>query len=107
MARCQVEQVKCERCKRVELVPPLPEKKTLPDFEVRLADENGKAMVVKYEDLCSGCKKAIATALVAIKEWDRPIKQQFGPTIHAGAPPLTPAPDYTPPKPHSAAAGKK
>ena len=61
---------------------------------------------VKYEDICTNCKSALEHALQNIGEWQREVHQQFGPKVN-GAAPLTPAPDYTPPKPHSMAAAKK
>ena len=60
---------------------------------------------VKYDDLCSGCKSALEHTLKNIGEWSKQLKQQFGPKQTAA--PLTPAPDYTPPKPHSMAASRK
>lgn len=103
MSRLEVIQIRCDRCKRVELLPPQPPKAKA-DFEARLLDK-----VVKYEDLCTSCKSALDRIWEYIKEWNREIKQQFGPTVQQGqAVPLSPAPDYSPPKPHSlAAAGKK
>ena len=102
MARVEVIQIRCDRCKRVELLPPQP-KKAQPDFEMRLM-----STTVKYEDLCTGCKSALQHTLENIGEWAREIKQQFGPKVNSnGAAPITPAPDYTPPKPHSVAASKK
>ena len=99
MARLEVVQIRCDRCKRCELQAPQP-KKDRPDFEMRLLNTP-----VKYDDLCSGCQAALEHTLRNIGEWQREIKQVFGPK--PGAVPLTPAPDYTPPKPHSMAAAKK
>ena len=102
MARQEVVQVRCDRCKRVQLLPPAPPKEK-PDFEARIKDT-----VLIYEDLCSGCESAIRHTWIELTEWDREVKHQFGPTVQdQKAAPLTPAPDYSPPKPHSAAAGTK
>lgn len=108
MARAEVMHVKCDRCRRVELLPPQPPKAKA-DFEARMIDTEGKEHVVKYEDLCTTCKGAIKHTWDAdIVQWRRELKQQFGPKVQSnGAAPLTPAPDYNPPKPHSAAASKK
>lgn len=102
MARQEVVQLRCDRCKRVDLVAPTP-KKALPDFEARLGDQR-----LVYEDLCYRCKQALDNIWVELKEWERGIKQQFGPTIpNNEAPPLVSAPDYSPPKPHSVAGTKR
>lgn len=102
MARLEVIQIRCDRCKRVELLPPQPPKARA-DFEARLIDKN-----LKYEDLCTSCKDALERLWDVIKEWSREVKQQFGPTVPENrAVPLTPGPDYTTPKPHSLAAGQK
>lgn len=102
MSRLEVIQIRCDRCKRVELLPPQPPKAKA-DFEARHLDK-----VVKYEDLCTSCKGALDRIWEYIKEWNREIKQQFGPTVQPSqAVPLSPAPDYSPPKPHSLAAAKK
>ena len=103
MARLKVVQIRCDRCKRVELIPPPKDEKVRADFEVRFLDKT-----LKYDDLCSSCKEAIDHIWDDIKEWKREIKQQFGPSVPENqAVPLSPAPDYTPPKPHSVAATKK
>jgi len=102
MARQEVIQIQCDRCKRVELLPPAPTKAKA-DFEARFLDK-----LVKYEDLCTSCKEALDNIWVNIKEWKREIKQQFGPTRPENqAVPLNPAPDYNQPKPHSLAAASK
>ena len=107
MSRCEVVQVRCDRCKRVQLVPPQ-QKKGKPDFEAKMVGPDGKDTVLTYEDTCSYCKSALANIWLSIKEWERAVTQQFGPTVPEGtAVPLTPAPDYTPPKPHSVSASKK
>lgn len=102
MSRLEVIQIRCDRCKRVELLPPAPPK-VKADFEARLLDK-----LVKYEDLCTSCQGALSRIWDAIKEWNRELNQQFGPTVPENkAVPLTPAPDYSVPKPHSLAASKK
>jgi hypothetical protein len=102
MSRLEVIQIRCDRCKRVELLPPQPTKAKA-DFEARLLDK-----LVKYDDLCTSCQSALARIWDDIKEWQREIKQQFGPTVPENkAVPLTPAPDYSTPKPHSLAAASK
>lgn len=108
MSRAPVMHVRCDRCKRVELQPPQPDKER-PDFEASMVDLEGKIRTISYMDLCTTCKTALGNTWKAdIVEWRRELKQQFGPKVHAnGAAPLTPAPDYTPPKPHSASASKK
>ena len=99
MSRVDVVQSRCDRCKRVELLPPQP-KKAQADFEMRLL-----TIVVKYEDLCSSCKGALENIIKDVREWLKPVQHQFG--LPTAAPPLTPAPNYVPPKPHSIAASKK
>lgn len=105
MARAEVVQLRCDRCKRVELISPGPTK-TAPDFQASFGDKK-----LVYEDLCSRCKEAVANAWKELEEWDRQVNQPFGvqkPTVAPNvAPPVVPAPDYSPPKPHSIAAGKK
>ena len=102
MARLEVIQIRCDRCKRVELLPPQP-KKERADLEVRLLDKT-----IKYDDLCTYCKKALDNIWTDIKEWDRHLNQDFGPRVpENSAAPLTPAPTLTPPKPHSLAAASK
>lgn len=103
MARQEVVQVKCDRCKRVELQPILVTPKIQPDFEARF--ENKRLV---YEDLCSYCRKTVESVWDRLEQWGRELNQSFGPTVSNNqAAPLSPAPDYSPPKPHSAAAGKK
>lgn len=102
MARQEVVQVQCDRCKRVELQPPQPPK-AAPDFEARLS---AKRLV--YQDLCSKCRETLENIWKDMEEWQREIRQSFGPQISSNtAPPLETAPDYSPPKPHSAAGGKR
>jgi hypothetical protein len=104
MSRAEVVQIKCDRCKRVEVAAPGPAK-TQPDFDALFDGER-----VTYPDLCSRCKAAIKTAWAAVKEWQREVHQQFGygsPTLLRivtppnTATPLVPAPNYTPPQPHA------
>lgn len=98
----EVVQIKCDRCTRVELVPPSQETEE-PDFEARIGDKK-----LVYEDLCSRCKVALNNIWDDLGKWDRDLNQPFGPTVPTErAAPSQPAPDYTPPKPHSQAAGKK
>ena len=102
MARCEVIQVQCDRCKRVRLAPPQPPK-SKPDFEAHLGDK-----VLKFDDLCESCKSAIMSRWPDLEQWEREVKQQFGPQLDNNqAPPMNPAPDYTPPKPHSQASTTK
>lgn len=99
MARCEVIQVRCDRCKRVELRPPAPPR-AAPDLRLIFL---GKELV--YEDLCMGCKDPVGRAIVVIQEWEREVKQQFGPNVPSNqAPPLVAAPNYAPPIPHAAGA---
>ena len=103
MARLEVVQVQCDRCKRVELQAVSPVAKVQPDFEARF-DANR----LVYGDLCTHCRETIARLWQAMAEWERELKQALGPTVSNNqAAPLSPAPDYSPPKPHSAAAGQK
>lgn len=96
MARCEVVQIQCDRCKRVELRPPQPPK-ARPDMEFRHLD-----VVVVYADLCNGCAKTMERIAEDIREWQREIKQQFGPTVNGNeAPPMQVAPKYTPAQPHA------
>ncbi len=104
--RAEVVQIRCDRCKRTELrAPDSVPQKSEPDFHARL---KGRELI--YEDTCTRCAEALNNIWKALEEWDRPINQPFGPTVKIpenGAAPLVPAPDYTPPKPHSQAAAKK
>lgn len=104
MARQQVEQVKCDRCKRVELQPSLPTPKSEPDFSCRF---EGKDLV--YADLCTHCRSSVARHLSELKQWERELNQDLlGPALQNNqAPPVSAAPDYSPPKPHSSAAAVK
>ena len=99
----EVIQIKCDRCSRVELIAPLKDKKTVPDLDARLLDKT-----LKYDDLCHRCKSALSNIWKEMEEWDRDLNQPFGPSVPQDkAVPLQPAPDYSPPKPHSIAAGIK
>lgn len=100
MARQEVMQVRCDRCKRVELVPKAPPKER-PDFDGRFFDNK-----LVYEDLCAKCKSTIANHWKDIEEWERELTQKMLGDPEA-APPLEIKPDHTPPKPHSAAAVTK
>lgn len=104
--RAEVVQIRCDRCKRTELrAPSEAAPKTEPDFK---AVFKGKILV--YEDVCSRCEEALLNVWKELEEWDRPINQPFGPIAKVEpnvAVPLVPAPDYTPPKPHSQIAAKK
>jgi len=102
MARQEVVQIRCDRCKRVELQPPQPQK-AVPDFEARFLDKR-----LVYDDLCSRCRETITNAWNDLEQWDRELRQSFGPQISGNqAAPLETAPDYSPPKPHSAAGSKR
>lgn len=104
MGRQRVEQVQCDRCKRLELQPVSDTPRTAPDFS---AVYMGQELV--FQDLCSRCKETLGNTWLHLKEWTRESKQvllgaQISPNAAA---PLSPAPDFTPPKPHSAAGGKR
>lgn len=103
MARQQVIQIQCDRCKRVSLRPVQAEK-TRPDFEACFLGTE-----LKYADLCETCTRAIASSFKNMTEWEREVKQSLlGPAVSDNqAAPLDVAPDYTPPKPHSAAGAKR
>jgi hypothetical protein len=102
MARCEVIQIQCDRCKRVELRPPSPPKEK-PDLDLIFKNER-----LTYQDLCQSCAPTVARLIEDLKEWDREVKQQFGPTVPPNeAPPVQVAPNYTPPQPHSVAATKR
>lgn len=104
MARAKVEQVQCDRCKRVELVP-LREDRT----GAAVLTLNFKGVELKYEDLCPRCESAVGRLIEDIKQWEREVKQEFlGPQIGQNqAAPASPPPVYSPPQPHSAAATKR
>jgi hypothetical protein len=104
MARCEVVQVQCDRCKRIELRPSGGPPKEKPDFEALFMGEK-----VVFQDLDEPCKETMKRLVGEIKEWDRELKQKLGPTVNPNqAPPLQVAPNYSPPNPHSAAgAGRR
>lgn len=103
MARHEVVLIKCDRCKREELQPATKEAKTAPDFECSY-----RGTKINYADLCASCVETIKNYLVNIQEWQRDIKSLLGPKVESNsAPPVSAAPDYSPPKPHSAAGTKR
>ena len=103
MARHKVEQVRCDRCKRVELQAVLPEPRKEPTFTCRL-----DAKVLSYEDLCSFCRSLVERLMDQMEQWERELQQQFGPAVSNNtAAPVVSAPNYTPQQPHSGAAAKK
>jgi hypothetical protein len=103
MARMEVVQVQCDRCKRVELLP-ANLKRSAPMFEAKFGDNQ----TLVFQDLCAQCLETSVNTMKILREWDRAIKHHFGPTMESvKAPPLTPAPDYSPPKPHSGAHAPK
>lgn len=104
MARQKVEQVKCDRCKRVELQP-VQEDKTIPDF-----DASFKERKLVYFDLCMRCADTLNNVWDRMEEWERDGQPLLatGPVLAGNqAAPLSPAPNYSPPQPHSAAALKR
>lgn len=102
MARCEVIQVQCDRCKRVELRAPQPAK-AKPDFEATLLGDR-----IVFQDLCIPCTDTLKGQFELLRRWTKPCRQHFGPTVPENqAPNLSPAPNYSPPLPHSAAAGKR
>lgn len=104
MARAKVEQVQCDRCKRVELVPVRTEGQGPAILLLKFKGED-----LKYEDLCPRCDAAIVRLIEDIKQWEREVKQEFlGPQVGQNqAPPMQVATNYSPPQPHSAAAAKR
>ena len=96
MARQQVVQCQCDRCKRVELAPVTDDKKE-PTLTVTF---DGQTLV--YEDLCSSCKAAISRLVGDMREWNRELTQKLlGPAVQGDqAPPVSAAPNYSPPQPH-------
>lgn len=105
MARCEVVQVQCDRCKRIELRAPTPPGQGERKAALTL-DFNGKKLV--FDDMCQSCTDACKRIATDLEEWDREIKQKLGPTVSTNtAPPLQVAPNYSPPQPHSAAAAKR
>lgn len=99
MSRQMVEQVQCDRCKRVELRPSSPEGTA--KVEMFTARFGTDALV--YPDLCTYCQSSIARLWKEMKEWERELKQGLlgGPAVpNNQAAPVQSAPNYTPPKPH-------
>lgn len=104
MARQRVEKIQCDRCKRAELRP-LEEGNGVrqPDFEALF---NGQKLT--YADLCIKCKETVAHIWEELKQWDREVKYgTFRVNGQDAAPPLQPAPNYSPPNPNSGAAEKR
>jgi len=105
MSRAKVVRLQCDRCKRTELMPEASAKVG--------ADFDGTCMGQRlvFEDLCVKCKEAVMNLWVELKEWDRQVKYTViknGPLVDENkAAPMAPAPNYSPPQPHSAAAGKR
>lgn len=107
MAREKVEKIQCDRCKRAELRPVLPNVPEVrpPDFE---ASFQGQKLV--YADLCEKCRETVTNIWEELKQWDREVKYtviKTGLLNGEQAAPLQPAPNYSPPQPHSAAAAKR
>lgn len=110
MAREKVVKISCDRCNRMELQPAVADKVGA-DLD---ASFNGQHLI--YQDLCLRCKETIKNIWVALKEYDREIKWTIlknetvknGPVVPENeAAPVSVAPNYSPPQPHSAAAGKR
>ena len=104
MARQEVVMIKCDRCGREELQPASTQtEKAHPDFESQF-----KGQRMSYQDVCKRCEETISLTLQRLKEWERDLKSMMGPVVSPNeAPPVTAAPDYSPPKPHSVAASTK
>lgn len=102
MARCEVVQVQCDRCKRVEMRPPTPPK-ALPDFELVFVGKR-----VKFDDCCERCRTTLERLIELVEQWERTCKMPFGPTLSSDqAPPVHVAPSYKPPQPHAANSGRR
>lgn len=105
MARETVVKVLCDRCRRLELQTS-DVSKIGPDFE---ASFGGERLV--YQDLCQTCRKTVANLWTALREWEREVKYTVlrnGPLVPDNqAAPVSVAPNYSPPQPHSLAAGKR
>jgi hypothetical protein len=105
MAREKVVKVRCDRCKRTELVPVAADKVGA-DFE---ASFQGQRLV--YEDLCERCRETVQHIWTELKEWDREVKYttiRNGPLVpENAAAPMAPATNFSPPQPHSQAALKR
>ena len=104
MARQEVVMFKCDRCGREELQPASAvTTKALPDFDCQF-----KGQRITYQDICKRCEETITLTMTRLKEWERDLKSLMGPVVSPNeAPPVTAAPDYSPPKPHSLAASTK
>ncbi len=104
MARQEVIQVRCDRCKRTELQLANPTAKTDPDFRAKFG-----GIELKYDDLCTHCRETVQRVWTELSEWRRELTQTFlGPTVSNNqAAPIVSAPDYSPPKPHSGAGLKR
>lgn len=102
MARKAYELVKCDRCKREELQPIPATPKKSADFSAELLGDK-----IAFNDLCAKCSSTVRNVFEDLKEWDRDIIPRYKVVDEVKAPPLQVAPDYTPPKPHSAGAAKK
>lgn len=99
MARMEVVQIQCDRCKRVETRLPQPPKEK-PDFKLEFLGQT-----VVFQDLDEPCKETLGRMIEEIKEWERELTQKLGPTVPQNeAPPLQTAPNYVPPQPHAASA---
>jgi hypothetical protein len=103
MARQPVTQIQCDRCKRTYFIPLQTEEKPAA-FSATFLDAK-----LHYQDLCDPCVRAIKGLWEHLREWERELKQSMiGPAIPENqAPPLSAAPDYSPPKPHSPAGAKR
>ena len=99
MARQPVEQVQCDRCKRVELRPTAATPKDRPDFQAVFMDK-----MLKYDDLCGYCNAAIAATWKELEQWRRELPQKL---LGDQAAPLATPNDNSPPKPHSPAGAKR
>lgn len=111
MARAKVEQVQCDRCKRMELLP-LRDVPVNPDAaftaSLQTVDEKGQptTLALHFQDICPRCRKTLQNYWQSFAEWERDGKALVG-LEDDKAPPLQPAPSVTPPRPHSPGAIKK
>lgn len=101
MARAKVEQVRCDRCKRVDLVPVKEgDAKKGPDFLLNFGE---KAVV--FEDLCVRCRETLDNYMYRIEEWERDGKPLVGelPSDPEKVPqPVDNPHSHNTPNPHSA-----
>lgn len=102
MSRQKTELVTCDRCKRQEIQPISATPRTEPEFSLQFAEEK-----LIFQDMCFRCRTTVKNYVNGLKEWDRELVPLFRPVDEVQAAPLQPAPDYSPPKPHSTAAAKK